>query len=164
MYGIDPTLAGLTGIWGRFPRVARGLAITGLNDCNPFGIFRDPANAFPSQRPPAEPEAWQRRSGSKPHGPSDMASQPRYCQCAPSLSPRPVRRREVGREPERGVSPQNQNRSPTIQKMPPLPGPLLRGAEERENNATAGAVKLRESSGRAGGFPIGFKATDLGRP
>jgi hypothetical protein len=48
------------------------------------------------QRPPAKPEAWRRRSGSKPHRPSGTRSPPRL-----TLSPREKR---AGREPERGAS------------------------------------------------------------
>jgi hypothetical protein len=51
----------------------------------------------------------------------------------------------VGREPERGG----------LKNAPPLPDPLLHFVEERElENADAGTVKLQESSGRAGGFPM----------
>ena len=105
---------------------------------------------------------WQRRSASKAPDTSSMASQPSYCRGAPSLSPREER---VGREPEGGDSQQSRNRSPKIQNMPPLPDPLLRGAEEREKNAAAEAVRLLESFRNAGRFTdqfigIGYKRLD----
>src|SRR5260221_6106768 len=73
----------------------------------------------------------------------------------PTLPPREER---VGREPERGAAYFDSRNAP------PLPNPLLRFAEEREPRPAVhclqlslpGAVKLRESSGRTGGFPVGL--------
>ena len=112
-----------------------------------------------SQRPPAKPEACRRRSGSKPHGPSGMAWHKRLSGRFFSLAPSRPKAGSGERAGERGISPESESfpLHGSIRASFPRPSPPSRRGGRREGGAAAGTVRLLESAGNAGGFPVGLR-------